>query len=117
MWVLKSSCMWGYYWNPVTCSCENGKYLASIIDDSAITCEEIIESCEEGTKTALTNSNEKNITCKRQNFYILFTFLLITIVLLTAVSIYCYLIKYRVKQKQLLPFDVTNNKLKQVLHW
>ena len=115
--VLKSSCMWDYYWNPVTCSCENRKYLASIIDDSAITCEEIIESYEEETKTTLTNSNEKNIICKRQNFYILLTFLLITIALLTAVSIYCYLIKYRVKQKQLLPFDVTNNKLKQVLHW
>ena len=27
-----------------TCSCENGKYLASIMDDSAITCDEIIGS-------------------------------------------------------------------------
>ena len=26
--------------NP-TCSCENGKYLASIMDDSAITCDEV----------------------------------------------------------------------------
>ena len=33
-----------YIWNPATCSCENGKYLASIMDDSAITCDEIIES-------------------------------------------------------------------------
>ena len=23
-------------WNPSTCNCENGKYLASIMDDSAI---------------------------------------------------------------------------------
>ena len=38
-------------------------------------------------------------------------FLLITIVFLIAVSIYYYLIKYRVKQKHLLPFHVTNNKL------
>ena len=30
-------------WNPGTCSCQNGKYLASIMDDSAITCDEIIE--------------------------------------------------------------------------
>ena len=30
-----------YIWNPATCSCENGKYLASIMDDSAITCDEI----------------------------------------------------------------------------
>ena len=33
-------------------------------------------------------------TCKTQNFYILLAFLLIAIVLLIAVSIYCYLIKY-----------------------
>ena len=32
-----------YIWNPATCSCENGKYLASISDDSVITCYEIIE--------------------------------------------------------------------------
>ena len=40
------------------------------------------------------NLNEKKTTCKMQNFYILLKFLLITIVLLIAVSIYCYLIKY-----------------------
>ena len=34
-----------YVWNPPTCNCENGKYLASIIDDSII-CEEVIESYE-----------------------------------------------------------------------
>ena len=32
-----------YIWNPTTCTCENGKYLASISDDSVITCDEIIE--------------------------------------------------------------------------
>ena len=31
-----------YIWNPSTCTWENGKYLASIMDDSAITCNEII---------------------------------------------------------------------------
>ena len=50
------------------------------------------------------NFNEKNITCKTKSFYILLTFLLITITLLIAVSIYCYLIKYPAKQKHLLPF-------------
>ena len=44
-------------------------------------------------------------TCKMQNFYILLTFLLGTIVLLMAVSIYCYLIKYWAKQKH----HFTNN--------
>ena len=41
--------------------------------------------------------------------------LLITITLLIAVSTYCFLIKYRVKQKQLLPFEVTNHELREVL--
>ena len=54
----------------------------------------------------------KKATCKTQNFYILLAFLLITTAVLIAVSIYCYLIKYRAKQKPLLPFHITNNKLK-----
>ena len=58
------------------------------------------------------NFNEEKAACKTQNFYILLAFLLITIALLIAVSIYCYLIKYRAKQKHLLPFH--NTKLKQV---
>ena len=36
-------------WNPAKCSCKNGKYLASIMGDSAITCDEIIDA--EETKT------------------------------------------------------------------
>ena len=84
----------------------NGKYLASIIH-SVITCHETIEE----TKNMLTNFNEKKKICKTQSFYILPVFLLIIIVLLIAVSIYFYLIKYRAKQKRLLPFHVTNNAL------
>ena len=44
------------------------------------------------------NFNEKKAICKIQNFYILVAFLLITIVLLIAVSIYCNLIEYQAKQ-------------------
>ena len=72
------------------------------MDDSKVACDEIIESYDEEIKTILTNLNEKKATFKKQNFYILVAFLLIAIALLIAVSIYCYLIKYRVKQKQLL---------------
>ena len=57
-------------------------------------CDEIIDSYDEETKTLPTNFNEKKGTCKTQNFYTLLAFLLITIALLAAVSIYCYLIKY-----------------------
>ena len=77
-----------YIWNLATCSCKNGKYLLSIIDDSMIKCDEIIEE----TKTTPTNFNEKNSFC------ILLTLLLINIALLIAVSIYFCLIKYKAKQ-------------------
>ena len=99
-------CEKDYIWNPSICNCENGKYLASIVDDSAITSDEIIESYDEETiikktipitKTIPTNFNERKATCKTRNFYILLAFLLITIALLIAVSVYCYLIKYQVK--------------------
>ena len=50
------------------------------------------------------------ISCKTENLQnVLFAFLLITIALLIAVSIYCALIKYWAKQKHLLPFHFTNN--------
>ena len=52
---------------------------------------------DKNIKTIPTNFNEKNITCKAQNFFILLVFLLITMALLIAVSIYCYLIKYQAK--------------------
>ena len=78
-------------------------------------CDEIIDADAEAKlyneekETILTNFNEKKVTCKTQNVYILLAFLLITIVLLIAVSIYCYLMKYQAKQKHLLPFHVTND--------
>ena len=64
------------------------------MDDSAITCDYVIETYIEKTKIISTNFNKKRATCKTQNFCILITFLLITIALLIAVSIYCYLMKY-----------------------
>ena len=58
----------------------------------------------------------KNIVCETKSFYILLAFLLITIALLIAVSVYCYLIKHKAKQKYLLPFYITNNEIKEVLY-
>ena len=46
------------------------------------------------TETVPTNLNQRKVTSKMQNFYILLTFLLITIELWIAISIYCYLMKY-----------------------
>ena len=82
-------CEKDYVRNPATSNCENGKYVASILDDTVIMCDEVIDSYEQET-----NFNEKKVACKTQNFNILLAFLLITTALLIAVSIYCYLIKY-----------------------
>ena len=46
-----------------------------------ITCDEVINSYDEEIKVILTNFNEKKVTRKRQNFYILLAPLLITIAL------------------------------------
>ena len=64
------------------------KCLASIMYDSVILCDELIQPYNEEKIF-----NEKKATCKTQNFYILLIFLLITIGLLLAAAIYCYLIK------------------------
>ena len=78
--------------------------------------DEVIESYDEEAKPIPTNFSKKKATSKTRNFYILLAFLLITVELLTAVSIYSYLIKYRAKQKHLLPFHDTNNELREVIY-
>ena len=60
------------------------------------------------TKTVATNFNKEG-----KNIYILLIFLLISIALLIAVTIYCCLIKYPAKHT--FPFHVTNDKSKEVL--
>ena len=90
------------------------------MDGSASICDEVIDvdaklspkDDDEEIKTIPLNFNEKKVTCKTQNIYILFAFLSITIVLLRAVSIYCYLREYQPKQRYLLSFHNTNNKIK-----
>ena len=75
-------------------------------------CDEVIESYNKETKSF----NEKRAIHITQNFYTLLAFLLITIALLIAVSIYCYLIKYRAIKKHLLTFHLTNNELKEIMY-
>ena len=71
--------------NPSTPNCKNGKHLASIMDDSAITCDEVIESYDNETRTIATN---------KAKFLYFTSISLITIALFIDVSTYCYLIKY-----------------------
>ena len=66
---IKNVCEKYYIWSPASCSCQSGKYLASIIDDSAITCDEIMDveakSKDEET-TFPTNFNEKKLAVKHK---------------------------------------------------
>ena len=91
------------------------------MDDSVIMFDGVIEWFDEDaeanshdeTKTILTKSNEKKATCKTHNFYILLAFWLTAIALLIAISIYCYLMKYRAKH--LLPLHDTNDEFREIL--
>ena len=103
------TCEKDYVWNPSTGNCKDEKYLASNKNDSIIICDEVLESCNEEINTIPTNFNERKVACKTQSFYILLVFLLVTIVLLIAASIYCYVIQYR--RQHLFPFHNTNDKL------
>ena len=69
-------CEKDYVSNSASCSFENRKSLASIMDDSAIIYNEVIGSYAEEIKTISTNFNEKKVTFKTRNFYILLAFLL-----------------------------------------
>ena len=46
------------------------KYLASIMNDSTIICDEVIMFYDQEIKTIPTNFNVKKVTCKMQIFYI-----------------------------------------------
>ena len=81
-----------YISNPTVSSCENGKYLGSIIDDSVIMCDGILKE----TKTTPTESTSTHFYSIIQH-YIVFYY----IALLIAGTI--YLIKYRPTRKHLLP--------------
>ena len=90
-----------YIWIPSTGSCKDGIYLPSIIDDSVIRCDEIVDA------KAKSNNKEtkivpKNVICETKSFYILLVFLLFTNALSMTVSVYCYMIKYKAIQKKVI---------------
>ena len=67
-------CEKDYIWDPATCSCKNGKYLASIDDDSVITCDEVIDADADAESNDETSFNEKKepAKCKISIFYLHF---------------------------------------------
>ena len=80
-----------YVQNPATCCSENDKYVIGTTDNSVIRNDKIIDP----TKTVPRKTVP--IQSTSTNFYILLAFLLITIALLTAVTIYCYVISSKTK--------------------
>ena len=66
------------------------------MDDLVITSDEIIQSYEEET-----NFNKKKQPVKRK---------------ISIFNLHFYLIKYRAKQKHLLPFHFMNNELKEIIY-
>ena len=89
----------GYFWNPATCSCKNGKYVRSIVSDSVAICDEIIDMAQ----TVSTKSISRN-------FYISLSFLLIIIALIFD-SILLIVISIYLKKYRLLPIHILPNML------
>ena len=71
------------------------------MDDSMIMCSEVIKSYDEKIKTIPTNFNEKKVTCKTQNFYILLVFLLVTITFVTILSLLYWICDNQKRPKNL----------------
>ena len=60
----------GYIWNPVMCSCENDKYVESIIANSVITCDKNIEETKStSTKPVPTKTIAAKSTSTVSIFY------------------------------------------------
>ena len=104
-------CLKDYSWNPSTCICEISRYLKSIVDESVIVCDEIINVTDSASKivtntipTSVTsiasiNSDDKKVRYK-MDYYILYTVSLV-IILLFIIAIICYhYAKHRSKQKR-----------------
>ena len=51
----QNTCKKNYIWNPTTCTCENVEYLTNTIDDSMITCDEIINESANVMSTVSSN--------------------------------------------------------------
>ena len=74
-------CEKDYIWNPAIYIYQNGKYLANIMDDLMINCNEIAINKERNSHTTKKQKlfqhilMKKKATCKTQSFYILLDFI------------------------------------------
>ena len=98
-------CKEDYGWNPTTCICENGKYPGSIINNSVIRCDEIINAVGNVSTTMSTNFYKKKVRYN-MDLYILHTVLLV-IILLLIIALNCYHYKKHIfKQKNIATLTV-----------
>ena len=68
-WMKKCHvCEKDYAWNSDTYNCENGKYLTSVMDDSAIIWDEVIVADVEATSKNEAKSKDKEIKSIPTNF-------------------------------------------------
>ena len=93
-----------FCWNPSTCICENSKYLKSLVHDSVIVCDEI-RSATDSTWTNVTNAVATNFTSTisinsdekkvgyKMDYYILHTFLLVTISLFLLLLVFAMIMQ------------------------
>ena len=83
----KISCMQkNNIWNPNTCACKINRYLKSITDDLVIACDRIIHVMD----TVSINSNDKEATCKMNNYIISYSlFISNTLSLNHTICYYC----------------------------
>ena len=70
------ACDNGYIWNPVTCNCENGKYVRSITSNPVVIRDEIIDTTN-STSTKTVPTKTVPAKCTLTNFYILLSFSII----------------------------------------
>ena len=108
-------CEKDYVSNPSTRACEIDIYSKIIIGDFVVMWWNCTSDKNYSNKNYFNKKlfqqifMKKNVACKIENFNMLLTFLLITISLLMIISIHCFLIKYSLKQKYLLPYQNTIN--------
>ena len=57
------ACKKYYIWNPAVCTCENREYLVSTIDNSVITCDEVIHAAGSVSTYVSTISNHQVSLC------------------------------------------------------
>ena len=58
-----------YIWNPATCTCKNGKYVVSVIGDSVITCDEIIEATKSTSNRNRSSKKYFKKSCSNKKYF------------------------------------------------